>query len=150
MEVVYVDTSVFGGIFDKEFSKFSGKLLETFKKGERKMMLSDLVVEELKGARQEVRLQVQAVPLRFRIMTSHSLKAYALAASYITKGALTIRSKEDALHIATATLQSADYVASWNFKHMANTDKNKIINQINKEWGFRTIRIRTPYEILNP
>ena len=150
MEVVYLDTSVFGGIFDKEFSKFSGKLLETFKKGERTMMLSDLVVAELKNARKEVRQQVNIVPSRFTIMASHPHKAYTLAASYIRAGVLSIRSKEDALHVATATLQGADYLASWNFKHMANKEKNIIFNRINKEWGFRTIKIKTPYEIINP
>jgi hypothetical protein len=150
MEVVYLDTSVFGGIFDKEFSEFSGKLLETFKKGKRIMMLSDLVMRELKGARKEVRQQASGIPKRYMIMTANPLKAYGLAARYIAEGALTLRSKDDALHIATATLQNADCLASWNFKHMANTTKIDLFNKINNDWGFRSIKIKTPYEILNP
>lgn len=150
MEVIYADTSVFGGIYDIGFSEGSKKLLESFKKGERKMMISDLVIEELTTARLEVRQQVNAVPKRFKLHTSIPGKAYALAARYIAEGALTIGSKEDALHIATATLQCADLIASWNFKHMVNTEKIVLFNKINAESGFRSITIKPPDQIVNP
>lgn len=150
MEVVYTNTSVFGGIFVKAFSESSIKLLESFKRGERKVMVSDLLLEELGKARQEVRQQVDTIPNRFQINTRLPLKARLLAAQYIAEGVLTIRSKEDALHIATATLQSADIVASWNFKHMANAERIKLFNKINKEWGFRSVTIKTPNQIINP
>jgi len=150
MEVIYADTSVFGGIYDIGFSEGSKKLLASFKKGERKMMISDLVIEELTDARQEIRRQVNTVPERFKIHANHSRKAHMLAARYIEEGVLTARSKDDALHIATATLQSADLIASWNFKHMVNKEKIELFNKINAKCGFRSITIKTPDQIVNP
>ena len=114
------------------------------------MMISDIVFRELFDARQEIREQVNNVPDRFKIITAPSIKAHTLAARYIEEGVLTIRSADDALHIATATLQCANLIASWNFKHMANTEKNELINKINTECGFRSITIKTPDQIIKP
>ena len=46
----YIDTSVIGGCFDEEFSKWSNKLFEEFKSGKKIAVISELVVEELKNA----------------------------------------------------------------------------------------------------
>jgi len=150
METIYVDTSVFGGCFDVEFKEYSNKLLEEFKKGEKIMMISNLVIKELKTARGEIRRQPLKVPFRHLIHTKNSLKAIKLANKYIAGGALTNSSHADAVHIATATMQGANIVASWNFKHMVNTQRIKLFNTINTNEGYRTIEIMTPREIINP
>jgi hypothetical protein len=72
-----------------------------------------------------------------------------LAEIYITEGALTSKSYNDALHIALATLNNADVLASWNFKHIVNLDRIRLYNSINLRFGYRLIEIRTPREILN-
>lgn len=150
MQTIYVDTSVFGGCYVKQFSEYSNKLLETFRKGEKKMMVSQVVFDELSKAREEVRNTLFKVPLIFRTTAATSLKARILAVRYIAEGALNYNSHFDAIHIATATLQGADMLASWNFKHMVNLGKIKHYNAINKDMGYRPINIRTPREILNP
>jgi hypothetical protein len=53
------------------------------------------------------------------------------------------------LHIALATLNNADVLASWNFKHIVNLDRIRLYNSINLRFGYRLIEIRTPREILN-
>lgn len=149
MDTIYVDTSVFGGCFDDEFKEYSNKLLDEFKKGTSKMMISDLVMRELKNAREEIREQPLKIPFKHLIHTKNPLKVITLANKYIAGGALAKSDYADAVHIATATMQGADIVASWNFKHMVNTDKVKIFNAINKGEGYRTIEIMTPREIIN-
>jgi hypothetical protein len=72
-----------------------------------------------------------------------------LAEIYITEGALTSKSYNDALHIALATLNNADVLASWNFKHIVNLDRIRLYNSINLRFGYRLIEIRIPREILN-
>ena len=74
--------------------------------------------------------------------------AIKLAEIYITEGALTNKSYNDALHIALATLNNADVLASWNFKHIVNLDRIRLYNSINLRFGYRLIEIRTPREIL--
>ena len=76
-------------------------------------------------------------------------EAIKLAEIYITEGALTNKSYNDALHIALATLNNADVLASWNFKHIVNLDRIRLYNSINLRFGYRLIEIRTPREILN-
>jgi hypothetical protein len=72
-----------------------------------------------------------------------------LAETYISEGALTNKSYNDALHIALATINNADVLASWNFKHIVNINRIRLYNSINLKLGYRLIEIRTPREILN-
>jgi len=76
-------------------------------------------------------------------------EAIQLAETYISEGALTNKSYNDALHIALATLNNSDVLASWNFKHIVNLDRIRLYNSINLRLGYRLIEIRTPREILN-
>lgn len=149
MATIYVDTSVFGGCYDKEFKEDSNKLLTEFKQGKYKMMISTLVGDELMDASEEIKMEVIQVPIIHTIYTKASLKAYALAWSYIANKVLRLEDHTDAMHIATATLQGADILASWNFKHIVNKGKIPEFNKINKAMGYRTIKIKTPREILN-
>jgi hypothetical protein len=52
---VYVDTSVIGGQFDKEFSLDTDLFFEAVKNGEIKMIISDLLEAELLRAPEQVR-----------------------------------------------------------------------------------------------
>jgi len=150
MNTIYVDTSVFGGCYDQVFKEYSNKLLDGFKQGKMKMMVSNLVGDELMDAAEEIKIQALQVPFIHTIYTKAPFKAYALAGRYIAEGALKLSSLTDAMHIATATLQGADILASWNFKHIVNKGKIEIYNAINKDMGYRTIQIKSPREILNP
>lgn len=51
---VYVDTSVIGGCFDEEFKEWSNALFNEFIAGTKFMMLSDLTLQEVELAREEV------------------------------------------------------------------------------------------------
>jgi predicted nucleic acid-binding protein len=145
---IYADTSVIGGCFDVEFQQWSIELFEEFKKGIKKLMLSDLTLQELEFAREEVRNKVNEVPAANKIHTGITDEAIQLARTYIVEGALTSKSYNDALHIALATIYNADVLASWNFKHIVNLERIRLYNSINLRLGYRIIEIRTPREIL--
>ncbi len=112
-------------------------------------MLSDLTAQELEFAREEIRNLLTAIPEINRVDIIVNDEAIKLAETYITEGALTNKSYNDALHIALATLNYADVLASWNFKHIVNLDRIRLYNSINLRFGYRLIEIRTPREILN-
>lgn len=57
-------------------------------------------------------------------------------------------SRHDCLHIAIATLNNADLLASWNFKHIVNITKIRGYNGVNHMLGYKMLEIRTPREIL--
>ncbi|KAA2239112.1 type II toxin-antitoxin system VapC family toxin [Chitinophaga agrisoli] len=146
--VVYTDTSVIGGCFDPEFMEHSQALFKEFKTGLKILQLSDLVLLELQEAGKDVMAQLAEVPRCYKIEVKSTVKAVRLAKTYIAEGALSNKSYNDALHIALATLHSADVLASWNFKHIVNLDRIKLYNAINTRMGYRIIEIRTPREIL--
>lgn len=146
---VYADTSVIGGYFDKEFQEWSIFLWNEFIAGSKQIMLSDLTVRELEFAREEIRDLITNIPEANRVDVIVDDEAIKLAEIYITEGALTNKSYNDALHIALATLNNADVLASWNFKHIVNLDRIRLYNSINLRFGYRLIEIRTPREILN-
>ena len=146
---VYTDTSVIGGYFDKEFQEWSVALWDEFVQGSKQIMFSELTAQELEFARQEIRNLITEIPLENRTDITISNQAITLAETYINEGALTNKSYNDALHIALATLNNADVLASWNFKHIVNLDRIRLYNSINLRLGYRMIEIRTPREIIN-
>ena len=145
---VYTDTSTIGGCFDEEFQEWSVALVEEFKTGKKLIMLSDLTLQELELARDEVKDKVKEIPKIYQIDIGVTDEAIELAETYINEGALTIKSYNDALHIALATLNNAGVLASWNFKHIVNLNRIRLYNSINLKLGYRMIEIRTPREIL--
>lgn len=147
---VYADTSVVGGYFDKEFQEWSMALWNEFIAGSKQIMLSDLTIQELEFAREENRNLVTDINAQNRVNVFVNDEAIKLAKLYITEGALTNKSYNDALHIAVATINNADVLASWNFKHIVNLDRIRLYNSINLRFGYRLIEIRTPREILKP
>ena len=52
----------------------------------------------------------------------------------------------DCLHIAIATINSADFLVSCNFKHIVNIQRIRGFNAINIKNGYRQLEIRSPRE----
>ena len=58
---IYVDTSVFGGVFDDEFERASLELFDQARRGKCRVVVSSLVIDELAGAPEPVRAMFQEV-----------------------------------------------------------------------------------------
>ena len=57
-------------------------------------------------------------------------------------------SRNDAHHVALATLARADLIVSWNFKHIVHIDRIRRFNAVNLMEGHPTIEIRSPREVV--
>ena len=68
-------------------------------------------------------------------------KAVKLSQEYIAKGAIPKSEPEDALHIAIATINGIELLASWNFKHIVSINPIKKIHEINQKQGYIVIEI---------
>ena len=64
-----------------------------------------------------------------------------LADVYITEGAIPETEPEDARHIAIATENSIDSLASWNYKHIVSLNPIRKIHQINTNSNYSIIEI---------
>ena len=72
----------------------------------------------------------------------------SLAERYIADKVVGRTNLEDCRHIALATINKVDVVASWNFKHIVNLDRIKGYNSVNLKLGYPIIEIRTPQELV--
>lgn len=143
-----VDTSVIGGCEDMEFLTASRELWSKFLTGEHVLIVSVLTLQELAGAPAEVRRHLEEVPAAHQIQVRVGAEARELADAYVAHGVVGPGSMADALHVALATVHSADVLVSWNFKHIVNLGRIRLFNAVNLEQGYGLIEIRTPREVL--
>lgn len=144
----HVDTSVWGGHEDEEFEEWTVPFFEQARAGKFSIVLSDLTLRELATAPDRVRLLTDTIPDPFIEIVLLSKEAEILGKHYISEGVLTPKYESDALHIAMSTILKVDSLVSWNFKHMVNFFRIKQYNSINLKFGYQTIDIRTPKEIM--
>ncbi len=146
---VYIDTSVVGGQFDKEFSIDTIPFFNAVANGQLIIIVSDLLEAELLRAPQHVKDFLSTLPTKQIENIRLTQDAAQLANEYILAKVVGQTSRADCQHIAMATLAKVDVLATWNFKHIVNLDKIRGYNGINYRLGHNIIEIRTPKEIIN-
>ena len=143
---VYVDTSVIGGCLDEEFAQWSLPLLAMAKQGEVLLLVSDLLIEELQEAPEEVRELLPAIPASSQLLIHANDETDLLLQAYIKEKIVGRRYTTDAHHVAMASVYRADVLLSWNFKHIVHLDKIRKFNGVNLGLGFPLVEIRSPKE----
>ena len=141
---VYIDTSVFGGYYDSEFELYTVPLFERIKTGEFIVLLSAVTQDELENAPENVQNLVRNLQDEHTEYVVISDEAVDLAAEYITEKVIGQTSYADCLHIALATVNRADFLISWNFKHIVNILRIRGYNAINIKNGYKQLEIRSP------
>jgi predicted nucleic acid-binding protein len=145
---VFIDTSVIGGCFDPEFEEWSNRLFDDFKSGKRIAVISDITLDELSDAPEQVQEKFRIIPEdNLEVLISDN-ESRLLADSYVLEGAVSKKFYEDALHIAISTINQVNVLASWNFKHIVNLDRIRLYNAVNLKNGYTLLEIRNPREIL--
>jgi predicted nucleic acid-binding protein len=146
---IYIDTSVIGGYFDEEFKEATIKLFERLDNNEVIFIVSDLLDLELINAPQQVREHLLKYPVDKFQRIELTEEAVKLADTYIEEKVVGKTSLEDCRHIALATINKVDVLASWNFKHIVNLDRIKGYNSVNLKLGYSMIEIRSPKDLVN-
>lgn len=144
---VYVDTSVLGGWFDPEFSRWSTALVRDFHAGRLKPILSEIVAAEIVDAPPDVRALYAELQGLGPELLSVTPEALALADAYQQHSILPPRFYADGLHIALATIAEVDLLVSWNFRHIVRFDKIRLFTAVNLELGYKPLAIYSPREV---
>jgi hypothetical protein len=144
---MYADTSVFGGVFDEEFSRPSLALFDWVRRRRLTLVTSALVEEELVPAPERVRRLFEEM-LAFSEWVTISQDVLDLRHAYVRAGIVTRRSEADALHVAMATVNHCPVLVSWNCRHIVHFEKIPRYNAVNKLNGFAEIAIHTPHEVV--
>jgi len=139
---IYLDTSIPNALFQgpedrrETTSRFFSEILLKYE-----VFISELTVAEIK-ATPDINLRNQLVDLmsHYRVLPVSS-NAEALSAEYLKY----IKIPEaDALHIAIATVEGINYLATWNMRHIARERTRRVVDNINLLLGFPRIYIVTP------
>lgn len=145
---IYLDTSVFGGLFDEEFKEYTEPLFRRIYNNEFDVIFSDVTKDELSSAPEKIRQQAGLLPGNSTEFVKSDIESIKLAKKYIDEGVVGITSYADCLHIALATIHNANILVSWNFKHIVNVIRITGYNAVNLAEGYKQIDIRSPRELL--
>ncbi len=144
---VYADTSVFGGVFDDEFTEASKMFVDAVVAGRFSLVTSELVRQEIAAAPEGVRqLFDDLLPAaQIAVVSDEVLR---LQQAYLSAGIVSERFATDALHVAVATVSETSMIVSWNFRHIVNFQKIPKYNAVNKLHGYSDIAIYSPLEVV--
>jgi len=145
---IYIDNSVIGGYYDVEFEEVTRQLFERIANKEFEVFFSEVNEAELMNAPQIVKDVKNLIPSDCFHYIEMNDEIKKLAMTYIKENALGMASRNDAYHIALASINKIDCLISWNFKHIVNFDKIKMFNAINTRLEYPLIDIRSPLEFL--
>ena len=140
---VYADTSVFGGVFDPEFSAPSGSFFAEVDAGRFTLVISSVIEEELDQASEEIRsFFANYADSAQRVEISQ--EATDLQLQYMELGVVAERSLAAALHVAMATVSGCELFTSWKFRDIVHFKKAPKNNAVNMLHGYRPIGIHAP------
>lgn len=146
---IYIDTSVFGGYFDKEFEKETRPFFERIFEKRITILVSEILELELYRAPAYIQDFFESIPIDLIERVELTDETRELAEKYILGKVVGQTSRVDCQHIALATVNKADVLASWNFKHIVNLERIRGYNSVNFREGYQMTEIRTPKEIFN-
>lgn len=144
---VYVDTSVFGGVFDEEFDRASKTFFDEVRAGRFVLLTSELVAEEISEAPSQVQTFFDEMLIDGEVVPVQA-ETLALQAAYLKEEIVSRKSADDAMHVALATVANARMIVSWNFKHIVNFQKIPLYNAVNQLKGYDSIEIYSPQEVI--
>ena len=149
---LYLETSIFGfmvGTRQEPYTEATERPFHEIAEGHFDAFVSDEVLRELRRAPAPLRAQL------FQIVSMHGLhelevnqEARELTARYIEAGIVPAKVEPDALHIAIATVHGLDVLVSWNLQHIVKTKTRREVNAINALWGYRSLDLATPQEVI--
>ena len=111
-----------------------------------RLLISQVVLDECQGgdptAAKERLDEIDFLPLLEMTDEVHDLAGHLMAS-----GAVPASEPRDALHIAIAAVHGVQYLATWNFKHIANATLRGRIEAVCRDAGFEPPIICTPEEL---
>lgn len=113
------------------------------------ILYSEMTESELEDAPEKVKKLIRELPKKIVEYVEITEDTLYLADKYIQENVVGKMSRDDCIHIALATINRADVLISWNFKHIVNLKRIRGYNAVNLKYGYPTIEIRSPKEMID-
>jgi rRNA-processing protein FCF1 len=156
---VYLDTSIINFMEADdapEYKKVTEIFFENVVAHEKiEVYISNVVIDEINDTnnektRDKLLGNIKKYPnIKMLTTNNENIEEIAfLAENYITNGIIPNKKVADAFHIAYTTVFQMDVLLSWNFKHLANINKEQKVLGLNKILGYNHLfRMANPLEV---
>jgi hypothetical protein len=150
---VYVETSVWGMTLQNQprfLREPTKQFLRQCAAGIFVPCISTVVLQEiaLAGASSATRM-VHEINKLAPVGLEPSGASEELAEAYLRAGVIPAKKRDDARHVAIATVAGLEIVVSWNHRHLANERKRTLFNAVNHLAGYeQVLSIHTPFEVM--
>ncbi|MBI5787998.1 MAG: type II toxin-antitoxin system VapC family toxin [Candidatus Schekmanbacteria bacterium] len=149
---LYFDTSVFNFAFADDAPDEKGItliLLEQLRQDRYSIFISDVVIREVSNAPKQKAYQLtELINELSPAILDITDDCIELAQRYIQEGIIPVKHKDDALHIAIASVHNMDGIISWNFKHIVKLKTRREVKAINLLLGYKEVDIISPQEVI--
>ncbi len=155
---IYLDTSVISFLFADDAPDKKDITVEFFRDFIRPsvydVFVSEFVLAEIENNTNEDRKQkmlkvVNDYPIEFLSLQNRT-ELDELAAKYVSEGIIPAKKILDAYHIAVSVTNQINILVSWNYRHLANINRERKINVVNLANNYlNELRIVTPYDLMD-
>lgn len=157
MAKIYLDTSVINFLFADDAPEHQAETIEFFERyigpGIYDTVISVFVIDEINQTPNETkRTKLMQVIADYELgfLEAIDSEIVRMAQDYLAAGVVPPKKLYDALHVAISVFHGVDYLVSWNYKHLANVNRESRINAVNLSNGYtKPIRIITPLELMS-
>ncbi len=152
-QLIYVETSIPSFYFDtrpgaeNEARRNWTREWWDVARWQDQLVTSLAVIRELESTPEPKRAQCLGLLGELPLLATGP-KVDDLVRHYITQKVMPDDANGDARHLALATFHKCDILVSWNCRHIANANKARHIEHVNRALGFDTPKLITPLELI--
>ena len=144
---VYLDTTIVSALFDKRTPERMAQTERFWEQvGNYEVFVSELVVDEIKGASQPLQGKMLGKLSGFTILPITD-DARNLADEYVRNGIFPEKYLDDALHAALASASRIGILLSWNFTHLVKLKTRRTVALVNAIHNYNPLEIISPPEL---
>ena len=144
---VYIETSVISGYGRTRFHKPLMKFFDMIREGVFEPIISGHTLAELYKEKTPTEVLNNLRTIEYDIYNT-TTEMNDLVDKYMQKKIIDEGHREDALHIAIATVLEVDVLVSWNLTHIANEVTIPLFNKVNLKEGYKSLDIKKPEEVM--
>jgi predicted nucleic acid-binding protein len=155
---IYLDTSVISFLFADdapEKCEMTRGFFENYVKQDLyDVYVSPIVIDEINRTtdiekRTRMLTALDDFPVKNLVLAGSAHEIRKMAEMYIQDGIIPMKKIDDALHLAICTVMEMDVLLSWNYKHLANINREMRIMAANLKEGYtHGFRMVTPLEVM--
>ena len=151
LKSIYLDTTIPSFLFDEreEIKFLIDSTIEfwNYKRKDYNLFISEQTLVELTEGNYPRKDEIIEFALKITILPCVN-EIEEIVKTYIQNKIMLIKDLGDSYYLAYSSFYKVDYLLTWNYKHLANTNKQHQIRLINNRLGLFVPEIVTPLQLL--